>query len=106
MIDVCVALSFLKAGLFNSNGGGHFCLNICYVQIPSSVNSDAIWQREVVLLPVSDQRAAVDLAADALLHHLSPVELQARVHRVHALSGQVRDGGGKAPPAPDSRSSV
>lgn len=42
-----------------------------------------------MLLPVPDQRAAVDLAADPLLHHLPPVELQARVHRVHALGGQV-----------------
>lgn len=64
------------------------------MQDPFSAHSDAVWQRQVVLLPVSDQRAAVDLAADALLHHLPPVELQARVHRVYALSGQVPFCGG------------
>lgn len=45
-----------------------------------------------MLLPVSNQRAAVDLVANPLLHHLPPVELQARVHRVHTLSGQVLSG--------------
>lgn len=73
------------------------------MQTPFSTNSDAVWQREVVLLPVSDQRPAVDLAADPLLHHLPPVELQARVHRVHALGGQVREGWGLGEgEAPDS----
>lgn len=42
-----------------------------------------------MLLPVSNQRAAVDLVTDPLLHHLPPMEFQARVHRVHSLGGQV-----------------
>lgn len=42
-----------------------------------------------MLLPVSNQRATVDLVANPLLHHLPPMELQARVHRVHPLGGQV-----------------
>lgn len=80
----------LKADLNNNSGGeDHFYINIGYMQNPLSTHSDAVWQREVVLLPVSDQRSAVDLAADSLLHHLPPVELQARVHRVHTLGGQV-----------------
>ena len=32
----------------------------------------------------------MDLAADTLLHHLPPVELQARVHRLHQHRCQVR----------------
>lgn len=48
-------------------------------------------------LPVSDQRPAVDLAADPLLHHLPPVELQARVRRVHTLGRQVRPKRHRAP---------
>ena len=43
-----------------------------------------------MLLPVPDEGSAVDLAADSLLHHLSPVELQARVHRLHQHCHQVR----------------
>lgn len=78
----------------------HFRPNVGDMQTPPSVHSDAVRQREVVLLPVSDERAAVDLAADSLLHHLPPVELQARVHRVHALSGQVRAGGWEGGPGP------
>lgn len=54
--------------------------------------SDAVRQREVLLLQVPHQRAAVDLAADPLLHHVPPVELQTRVHRLHAHGGQVRGG--------------
>lgn len=50
---------------------------------------DAVWQRGVMLLPVSDQRTAVDLTADPLPLHLPPVELQARVHRMHILGGQL-----------------
>ena len=78
----------------------HFRLNVGDVRTLSSLHSDAVWQRQVVLLPVSDERPAVDLAADSLLHHLPPVELQARVHRVHALSGQVRAGGCGGGPGP------
>lgn len=37
-------------------------------------NSDAVWKRKVLLLSVPDQRPAVDMAADTLLHHLPPVE--------------------------------
>ena len=87
LIDV-----ILKAGVVKSDCGrkGSLCLNTGYALTPSSTHSDAVWQREVVLLQVSDQRPAVDLAPDPLLHHLPPVELQARVHRVHALGGQVR----------------
>lgn len=55
-----------------------------------SADSDAVWQGEVVLLSVSDQRTAVDLAPDPLLYHLPPVELQARVHCVHTHGGKVR----------------
>lgn len=47
------------------------------------VCSNAIRQRKVLLLSVPHQRAAVDLAADALLHHLSPVELQTGVYCLH-----------------------
>lgn len=78
------------------SGGEHFRIRVCYLQPPFSANSDAVWQREVLLLPVSDQRPAVDLAADPLLHHVPPVELQARVHRVHTLGRQVRAGAGRA----------
>lgn len=42
-----------------------------------------------MLLSVSDQRTAVDLAPDPLLYHIPPVELQARVHRVHTHGGKV-----------------
>ncbi|XP_053167550.1 neuronal PAS domain-containing protein 2 isoform X3 [Hemicordylus capensis] len=49
-------------------------------------HSDAVWQREVLLLSVSDQRTAVDLAANTLLYHLPPVELQTRIHCMHAHS--------------------
>lgn len=89
---------FLKAYLYNNSWGkDHFHINIGYMRNPFSTDSDAVWQREVVLLPVSDQRSAVDLAADSLLHHLPSVELQARVHRVHTLGGQVpRTGRGAA----------
>jgi len=82
----------LKAGVVKSDCGrkGSLCLNAGYTLTPSSTHSDAVWQREVVLLQVSNQRPAVDLAPDPLLHHLPPVELQARVHRVHTLGGQVR----------------
>lgn len=71
-------------------GGKGPCVLTLVIRRLSSTHSDAVWQREVVLLQVSDQRPAVDLAPDPLLHHLPPVELQARVHRVHALGGQVR----------------
>lgn len=54
-----------------------------------SADSDAVWQGEVVLLSVPDQRTAVDLAPDPLLYHLPPVELQARVHCVHTHGGKV-----------------
>lgn len=47
-------------------------------------NSDAVWKRKVLLLSVPDQRPAVDMAADTLLHHLPPVEFQTRVHRLHS----------------------
>lgn len=76
-------------------GKDDFHINARCTQTPFSTNSDAVWQREVLLLPVSDQRPAVDLAADPLLHHLPPVELQARVHHVHTLGGQVREGWGR-----------
>lgn len=46
-------------------------------------HSDAVWERKVLLLQISHQRATVDLASDTLLHHLSPVELQARVYCLH-----------------------
>lgn len=54
-----------------------------------SADSDAVWQGEVLLLSVSDQRTAVDLAPDPLLYHLPPVELQARVHCLHTHGGKV-----------------
>lgn len=60
-------------------------INLC---LPVSC-SDAVWEGEVVLLQVSHQGPAVDLAADTLLHHLPPVELQAGVHRLYAHRGQV-----------------
>lgn len=62
---------------------------LCYKLCVFSADSDAVWQGEVVLLSVSDQRTAVDLAPDPLLYHLPPVELQARVHCVHAHGGKV-----------------
>lgn len=62
---------------------------LCYKLFVFSAGSDAVRQGEVVLLSVSDQRTAVDLAPDPLLHHLPPVELQARVHCVHTHGGKV-----------------
>lgn len=53
------------------------------------LNSNAKWRGNVLLLPFLDQRPAVDLAANSLLHHISPVELQARIHRLHQHSRQV-----------------
>lgn len=94
MFDV----AFLKADIFNSNfwGKDSLRINVCYTQLPFSTSSDAVRQREVMLLPVPDQRPAVGVAADPLPHHLPPVELQAGVHRVHTRSGQVRAGPGGA----------
>lgn len=51
--------------------------------------SDAVRQREVLLLPILDQRSTVDLASDALLHNLSPVELSAWIYCLHTHSSQV-----------------
>lgn len=45
--------------------------------------SNAIRQRKILLLQISHQRPTVDLASDTLLHHLPPVELQARVYCLH-----------------------
>lgn len=52
--------------------------------------SDAIRQRKVLLLPFPYQRSTVDLATDALLHHLSPVELSTGVYCLHTHSSQVQ----------------
>lgn len=58
-------------------------LHVCFLF------SDAVRQREVLLLPFLDQRSTVDLASDALLHNLSPVELSAWIYCLHTHSGQV-----------------
>lgn len=42
-----------------------------------------------MLLPVPDEGATVDLAADAFLHHVPSVELQAGVCGLHPQSHQV-----------------
>lgn len=55
--------------------------------------SNAVWEGEILLLSLPDQRSAVDLAADALLHHVPSVELQAWVHRLHSHCCQVSLGG-------------
>lgn len=66
-----------------------------YIQIlsVSLPFSDAVWEREVLLLPFPDQRAAVDLATDTLLHNLPPMEFKARVYSLHAHSSQVTQAG-------------
>lgn len=43
-----------------------------------------------MLLSVPDEGPAVDLASDALLHHISPVELQARVRSLHSSCCELR----------------
>lgn len=60
--------------------------------VSSHVCSNAIWQREILLLPIPHQRAAMDLAPDPLLHHLPPVELQTRVYCLHTHCCQVHQG--------------
>ncbi|ETE63668.1 Neuronal PAS domain-containing protein 2, partial [Ophiophagus hannah] len=47
---------------------------------------DAIWQREILLLSIFDQRTAMDLATNALLYHLPPMELKTGIHCVHSYS--------------------
>ena len=43
-----------------------------------------------MLLPLHDEGSPVDLAAVALLHHVPPVELEARVRRLYQHRCQVR----------------
>lgn len=60
-----------------------------YNVIKPFLTSDAEGRRHLVLLPVPDEGATVDLAADALLHHVPSVELQAGVRGLHPQSHQV-----------------
>nr|XP_054929403.1 circadian locomoter output cycles protein kaput-like isoform X4 [Dermacentor andersoni] len=53
---------------------------------------DADRRRHVLPLPLPDQGPAVDLVADALLHHLPPVELQAGIRRMHQHRHELRRG--------------
>jgi hypothetical protein len=43
-----------------------------------------------VLLQIFNEGSTMDLAADTLLHYISPVELEARVCGVHASRCQLR----------------
>lgn len=51
-------------------------------------NSKAKGRRDLLLLSLLDQRPTVDLAADTILHYLSPVELKTWVCGVHASCHQ------------------
>lgn len=53
------------------------------------VTSDAEGRGNVLLLQIPHERPAMDLAADQILHHVQSMELEARIHRVHALRGQL-----------------
>lgn len=48
-----------------------------------------MWKGEILLLSLPDQRSAVDLVADPLLHHIPSVELQTWVHCLHSHRCQV-----------------
>jgi PAS domain len=51
--------------------------------------SDAKRRRYLLLLPIFDQRPTMDLAADPLLHHVPPVELETRICCVHSSRRQL-----------------
>lgn len=51
--------------------------------------SNAVWKGEILLLSLPDQRSAVDLVADPLLHHIPSVELQTGVHCLYSHRCQV-----------------
>lgn len=61
-----------------------------YLQTGKTVNfilhfySNAIWEREVMLLQIPYKGTTMDLAANTLLYHISPVEFQARVYCLYA----------------------
>ena len=42
-----------------------------------------------MLLPVPDQGAAVDLVADQISYHISPMELETGIHRLLSPGRQV-----------------
>lgn len=68
-------------------------LELSDIECRSSVFcSNAVWQGEVLLLQISHQRAAVDLASDPLLHHLPPVEFQTWVYCLHTHCCKVHRG--------------
>ncbi len=54
-----------------------------------STFSDADWRGHILPLQVSDQRAAVDLVTNKILHNISPVEFKTRVHRLYKHSCEV-----------------
>ena len=61
----------------------------CYILLNSSTVMQT-GEGKSCLLPLHDEGPPVDLAAVALLHHVSPVELEARVRRLHQPRCQVK----------------
>lgn len=53
------------------------------------LNSDAKRRADLLLLSLPDERPAVDMAANAVLHNVPPVEFEARIRGVHTSRSKV-----------------